>query len=145
MNRNKVAMMLVQKGILPIRIVGISMYPALEKGNQYYCEKKDEYCIGDIVLIRLPDGEQMTHRLIAIRGDKYITKGDNWYYADTPSTKDDIIASVILQEKDKEWIVKLSCMEAYLCRVLPARLHYGVKKWKRKILQRVAKGGPQSS
>ena len=137
MNRKRVEISLIQKGILPITIAGISMYPTLQKGETCYCRKRDQYHVGDIVLFVDANGEKMAHRIIAIRGDKYITKGDNWYHADEPCKREDIIGEIIVSEINKEKVARLSRKEAILCRFLPGKLHYQVKKWKRRAMKRI--------
>lgn len=73
-----------------------SMEPALQVDDLILVCEKAEYEVDDIVVFQ--DGHSLTvHRLIALDGDRVITKGDANNVADDPITPDRIIGAVFLR------------------------------------------------
>lgn len=59
-------------------VVGFSMTPMLrQKRDTIYIEKCDEYKKFDVALFVMPTGKYILHRLIKIKGDVYIFRGDH--------------------------------------------------------------------
>ena len=73
-----------------------SMEPTLQVDDLILVREKAEYEVDDIVVFQ--DGHSLTvHRLIALDGDRIITKGDANNIADDPITPDRIIGAVYLR------------------------------------------------
>ncbi len=58
-------------------VQGVSMEPLIYEGDVLYIEKRASYDIGDIVVIVDSAARLLVHRVIYIKDDKLITKGDN--------------------------------------------------------------------
>ncbi len=72
-----------------------SMYPTLKIDDLVLVKKTDNYKVNDIVTYY--EGTKfVTHRLISINGDVYITKGDHNNVEDDPIKKEEIFGKVIL-------------------------------------------------
>lgn len=55
---------------------GISMEPTLHSGASYECKRAAAYGLNDIITF-YKSGSIITHRIIGISDNRYITKGDN--------------------------------------------------------------------
>ncbi len=74
--------------------------------NDYIIVKKTKNVkVNDIVTYR-KDGVFITHRIIKIDGDKYITKGDANNTEDDPITKDQILGKYVKKSKIIGFIIK---------------------------------------
>lgn len=60
-----------------IPVKGISMEPTLIDGDILVVQSKDIYFVNDIVVFRYLDEGYLVHRIIEIKGDVFICKGDN--------------------------------------------------------------------
>jgi len=59
-------------------INGSSMEPHLERGDLVLVRARDSYDVGDVVLYEDHEsGARVLHRIVAIRGGHFVTKGDN--------------------------------------------------------------------
>lgn len=73
-----------------------SMEPTMSPGSAIFICEKDEYEIGDIVTYISKSGMSITHRIIDIKDDKYITRGDANKVADAPIDKSQIVGQATL-------------------------------------------------
>jgi len=76
---------LARAGSLTLRVNGASMIPAIRPGTYVKIRKTslNEIAPGHIILVRAPNGFRL-HRLIEIRADWLITRGDNHSENDPP-------------------------------------------------------------
>ena len=57
---------------------GSSMEPHLERGDLVLVRTRDSYGVGDVVLYEDHEsGARVLHRIVAVRGGRFVTKGDN--------------------------------------------------------------------
>ena len=57
---------------------GSSMEPHLERGDLVLVRARDSYVVGDVVLYQDHEsGARVLHRIVAVRGGHFVTKGDN--------------------------------------------------------------------
>ena len=85
---------LEQYGKLVYTNVGISMLPLMREGKDlFYVEKKgQERCRKyDVVLYRRPPASYVLHRIIAVREQDYVIRGDNSVHKEYGITDADII------------------------------------------------------
>ncbi len=74
-------------------VVSDSMETELSKGDVIIVRRADEYVVGDILTFE-DMGGYTTHRLIEIREDSYVTKGDNNDAADLPVAAERVVGKV---------------------------------------------------
>ena len=88
---------------LRLRVTGTSMSPFLETGSYVTLSRLplSELKIGDIILCRCDDGSFKLHRLIVIKNEMLITKGDALGSPDKPFEKTDYQAKVIRIEQHR--------------------------------------------
>ncbi len=81
------------QNIIAVKGTGRSMFPYLPDGTVIILERKysEFLSVGDIVYFRLND-KKVIHRIIAIKGRNYLTKGDNENVTDGWIGEDKIIA-----------------------------------------------------
>jgi hypothetical protein len=86
---------------LRLRVTGASMSPFLETGSYVTLSwvPLSELKIGDIIFCRCDDGSFKLHRLIMIKNEMLITKGDALDSADKPFKKTDYQGKVIRVEQ----------------------------------------------
>ena len=78
-----------------IPIKGTSMLPLLREGiDSAVLSRCDEPARGDVVLYRRDGGDYVLHRIIALRGDRYVMCGDNQHIAEGGIRRDQIIATM---------------------------------------------------
>jgi signal peptidase len=64
-------------GIKPYIVLSGSMEPTISTGGLVWINTREkDIQINDIAAYELPDGEYVTHRVIAVENDEYIFKGD---------------------------------------------------------------------
>ena len=65
-------------GYKPLVVLTGSMEPKYKVGSIIYYKKadKNEIKIGDAITFKLSDGSFVSHRVVGVLGDNYITKGD---------------------------------------------------------------------
>ena len=81
-----------------IPLVGTSMQPTLVEGDLLFLESpKSSPKVGDVVLFRYR-GRHLLHRIVAIEGDRYITRGDNCT-ANEVAGKEDVVAILVEVER----------------------------------------------
>jgi signal peptidase I len=78
---------------LPATIIlytGSSMKPTIDCGDLMICISRDylKYDVGDIVICIIEPMQYIAHRIIELRGDTVIMKGDNTQLPDPPIDKD---------------------------------------------------------
>ncbi len=76
-------------------VVSGSMQPAIEVGDFLILWEKKEYRVDDIITFRWGNN-LVTHRIIAIDGDRVVTKGDSNNIADEPIQMSQIEGKVFL-------------------------------------------------
>jgi hypothetical protein len=80
-------------GRLRFRAQGASMIPAIMPGTEVEIERRDAVAAGDIVLTRTPAGLRL-HRLIEIRGEQFVTRGDNHRHEDPPISAENVLGTM---------------------------------------------------
>jgi signal peptidase I len=96
----------LEKGaIVRLRINGESMRPWLRKGDMVLLRRESvsKLVPGDILTF-LQNGDLVTHRLLAVRGDRWYLKGDATYTLDEPITEEAILGRVEAIEADGSMI-----------------------------------------
>lgn len=78
--------------VTPILTRGTSMLPDIETGDVVISYRDPRLEVGEIAAFRGPAGALVLHRIVAIDGDRVITKGDN---LGTPDPWDTRIADVV--------------------------------------------------
>lgn len=73
--------LLAQKGEVITSTAGLSMYPMLRNRRDMVVIKKPcrELSRNDVPLYRMKSGKLVLHRILSVKGDKYIIRGDNLY------------------------------------------------------------------
>lgn len=113
---------------------GISMRPMLEHGiDEVYLEKIDGKKVKkwDVVLFQSDNGAYILHRIVKIRKDGFITRGDNNYYNDDFQNFDKIIGRVY-QFVHKGKMKSVNCL-SYRIYVIAWILSYLPRKVIRKL------------
>ena len=98
---------------LRLRVTGTSMSPFLETGSYVTLSRIpiSELKIGDIIFCRSDDGSFILHRLIAIKNEMLITKGDALGSPDKPFEKKDYQGKVIRIEQHRSHTIISRNME----------------------------------
>jgi signal peptidase I len=94
---NKISKKLLDEGYsVKLTVGGISMFPYLLNQEQVNVEPvwDKSIQIGDILVFQFDD-KWVAHRLIKIKGSRYITNGDFCIKKDAPLLHDEIIGRVI--------------------------------------------------
>jgi len=88
------------ENIWRLRVTSDSMLPSIKPGDYINFIKKtaEAISIGDILVIKRND-EFVTHRLIAIDNQGWITKGDRFPQSDARIKKEDILGCVVSLER----------------------------------------------
>ncbi len=64
--------------------VGTSMLPTHEPGSLIVTRTQDEYVVGDVIVFHRDGlGDVVMHRIVAVDGDRFVTRGDNNAFDDT--------------------------------------------------------------
>lgn len=115
-------------GRLRLRVTGHSMAPFLHDGDTVWVEPLDAACLrqGDLVLVRLAD-DLLTHRLVAVDGAGWHTKGDNVSAADPPVAAAAILGRVVAAERRGQAVDYRQTRWAIANRVLGALGYIEVK------------------
>jgi len=58
-------------------VKGVSMQPTFNDGDKVSIRAKRRYFVGDIVVYEYKNEGFLVHRIIDIKGDQYLCKGDN--------------------------------------------------------------------
>ncbi len=82
-------------GYTLFEVISGSMSPKIKKWDVILVELNSDYKKGDIVTYKSKDGAYITHRIIEINGDTYITKGDSNNTIDSPISKKMIIGKEV--------------------------------------------------
>lgn len=80
LNISNIEEYLKENKILTYRNIGTSMLPLLKEGRDLYTLKyvnNNDCKLFDVVLFKRNDGQLVLHRIIDIKDDMYITRGDN--------------------------------------------------------------------
>ena len=87
-------------GPLGLHVTGYSMIPLLRPGDVVMAQPVEWHrlCRGDLVVVRRPD-DVITHRLVAVGEQDYLTKGDNCCSADAPVSPAAILGRVVAIER----------------------------------------------
>ena len=77
-------------------IVGGSMEPTIDFGDKIIIQEQNAYEVGDIVTFRSESGNSIvTHRIVEVSPDGYITQGDTNNARDPEIGRDRVIGKVI--------------------------------------------------
>lgn len=80
----------------PYVVLSASMEPTLRTGSLAYIDSQTEIEKGDIITYLLQDGSAVTHRIVRIENQNFITKGDANKSEDiSPVTKNMVIGKYI--------------------------------------------------
>lgn len=71
-----------------------SMAPSITAGSLIYVIDTGEYNVDDVVTFQR-EGEVVTHRIVAVESDHYVTKGDANDGRDAPVSHDQVIGKVV--------------------------------------------------
>ena len=82
-------------GFAHVVVVSGSMQPAIDAGDLLILREQKEYQVGDVVTFRW-NNSLVTHRIIAVDGDRVVTKGDSNNVADEPQQISRIEGKVVL-------------------------------------------------
>jgi PqqD family protein of HPr-rel-A system len=85
---------------IEISVTGVSMNPTLFEGDVITGSARQEYEVGDIVILTYKQRELLVHRILRIKNDRYFCKGDNSFRLED-ITFDQILGKVILRNGDK--------------------------------------------
>ena len=75
-----------------------SMWPVLKEGDLIFIEgiAKEELAVGDVVVYRNHDGGTFTiHRIVDLREDELVTKGDANFNKDDPIAYEDVVGRTV--------------------------------------------------
>lgn len=75
-------------------VVTQSMAPSIPAGSLVYVVETGEYTVGDVVTFR-HDGKLVTHRVVEVESDRYVTRGDANDGRDAPVSHDRIVGEVV--------------------------------------------------
>lgn len=91
---------------LRLRVDGDSMMPLVQPGDVMLVEPVlgADLRRGDVVAICRPSGDVVTHRVVALRDDGYVTKGDNRRHADPVWSETDLLGRVTAIERGARYI-----------------------------------------
>ena len=81
-------------GIKVATVLTGSMEPTIMTGDSIIIKESDKYIVNDIVTYKKGNA-YVTHRIVAIKGDTVITKGDANDIEDPPIKMDDIIGKYV--------------------------------------------------
>ena len=86
---------LKEKGFVAAHPKGISMRPFLKENDTIILKTiEGEIKVGDPILFRRADGTLILHRVVAINGDRLLTRGDFEKFYDAPITRADVLAKL---------------------------------------------------
>ncbi len=71
-----------------------SMEPVINQNDVIVVKRSDKYEVGDIITFK-SDGAYITHRVVSVNGDNFVTKGDANNAKDVAITRKDVIGKVI--------------------------------------------------
>ena len=97
---------LEQDGILAQLPLGTSMLPMLkQKRDTVIIEKiKRKPKVNDVVLYQRKNKDYVLHRIIKIKNDSYVIRGDNCFYNEYDITEKDILGILSGFYKDEKYI-----------------------------------------
>ena len=109
---------LLEQGMLRLKVTSLSMSPLLLPGDYVLVKSTPIETLhnGDLLVTRHEEG-YLTHRLIAIDGRGWLTKGDKNWQTDAPVEPCDIVGLVVAFER----LGKLHSLRTHM-RILAARL-----------------------
>lgn len=87
------------------KIASGSMEDTLKVGDTIIVKKADSYREGDIITFTEKE-HFVTHRIMEIKGDNYITKGDANNLADTSIKKEQILGKYVKTSKVLSFVIK---------------------------------------
>lgn len=127
-------------GYTMFEVISGSMEPAIDKWDVILVEVGGDYKKGDIVSFK-SEGAFVTHRVVEVKGDTYITKGDTNNTVDKPLTKDMIVGKVVRVFKGVGiWIKVLTTPKVIAASIITIVLmFYTIKLLKKKEQEEVKK------
>lgn len=140
MNKTTYEKYLEENGQLTYKNVGVSMLPLLKQGRDLFTlnRKTSERCKKyDVVLYRRPPDKYVLHRIIEVREEDYVIRGDNCINNEYGITDKDILGVMTsFIHKGKEYSVNDFRYKVYY--VLRCKLYF-FRLFKFK-LKRILKG-----
>lgn len=116
-----------KKKMINVIVKGNSMYPILSNNQEVLINKKNTYCIGDIVAFYYKkDNMYLIHRIVAKKRKFLYLKGDNAYRLEKIISKD--IIGYITQSKNNNSFLKEYCQVAYKLGKYSKRVKYDMRK-----------------
>ena len=111
-----------------MKAMGQSMFPMIPEGTCLFFDPPGEFRVGDVVLTEV-QGRVLAHRVIRIRGEEILTRGDWNHYSDPPCSRQDVKARCVLMLR-KGVVVRpdwpaLRILGLLLCHAVP---------WTRRLL-----------
>lgn len=109
-----------------------SMEPELPVGSMVYTQPKPSYGVGDVITFTDKEDRTVTHRITAVKGDAYETRGDANTKEDADLVpKDKVVGSVFMHVPYiGKYIDFLKAPQNFvLFIVLPALLFVGIEFW----------------
>jgi len=84
------------------------MLPELKHWDMVFFIKISDIQVGDIIIFKNSEGIDVIHRVIEIKDNRYITKGDNnqWYDWNENVTQEDIRGKMIFKIPFGEFSIK---------------------------------------
>jgi hypothetical protein len=95
---------------LRLRLLGFSMKPLLGKASVLRFSARFEPRVGDIVLLRFPNGDAdklVAHRVLALEDAQVTTKGDSSRAPDPPTARSRVLATALSLETAGGTVVPL--------------------------------------
>lgn len=101
---NEVSAILAEGKHVTIRAKGNSMLPFIHNGYDVELRRKDDVCVGDIVLAYTKDARYVLHRIIDMEGDEIVLMGDGNLCGTELCGKKDIsgVVSYIIDRKGRK-------------------------------------------
>lgn len=81
---------------VPVRVAGQSMVPALRTGDVAVVRRDSRPTQGDIALVSQPGHASVLHRVVEVRGDGLVTKGDANRYPDMQAVDRSEVRGVVV-------------------------------------------------
>jgi signal peptidase I len=109
-----------------------SMEPELPVGSMVYTQPKPSYAVGDVITFTDKEDRTVTHRITAVKGDSYETRGDANTKEDSDLVpKEKVVGSVFLHVPYiGKYIDFLKTPQNFiLFIVLPALVFIGIEFW----------------
>ena len=84
-------------GFRLFRVGSGSMQPYLKVNDYILVKKSENYEVDDVITYQIKDNEYVTHRILRVNEDTFITKGDANNIEDDPINKENVVGKVVLK------------------------------------------------